>query len=177
MCATYNITNSTATIIQQELDRGVAVTDNIMNNGAPWSTLFVKQTFFAEGYKYYLSVISASTTKDAQTVWSGLVESKVRLLVGGVERAPVIEIAHPFNKGFQRIHKCLTEDHVEQVKKGSIAYQVKETITTDLSHPNVGGGIVKDETASDNSESKGDDGSTMVYTETFYIGLQMHPGK
>src|ERR1700722_17480476 len=119
MCATHNVTLSTREIIQRELKRAGNITDQIMLGKSQWKDLFVKHTFFTHGYKYYLSIISASTTKEAQNIWSGCVESKVRLLVVGLEGHESIALAHPFNKGFERVHRCSTDEEIEKAKGGS----------------------------------------------------------
>ncbi|KAI9646077.1 polynucleotide adenylyltransferase [Ciborinia camelliae] len=176
MCATHNITNSTKEIICRELARGGNIVDRIMMGKAPWKDLFEKHTFFTQNYKYYLSVISASTTKEAQLIWAGLVESKVRLLVTNLEVHNSIAIAHPFNKGFERVHKCSSEDEIEAVKEGGLQYQINEipTVTTDPSHDPSLGIAVKDQNVEVLAADKKE---TMVYTTTFYIGLELHEGE
>lgn len=177
MCATHNVTRSTKAIIQEELTRGVAIMEKIMDGKAHWRELFAKHTFFTQGYKYYLSVISASTTQDAQRDWAGTVESKVRLLVQNLDNDESIKIAHPFIKGFERTHKCRTDEEVEKAKSGSLEYQVQES---EIANPEdsladkTGGthGTIDGE-----QKPNGDERSTMVYTTTFYIGLELHKGK
>ncbi|KAK1464397.1 hypothetical protein CCUS01_07970 [Colletotrichum cuscutae] len=127
MCATYNITRSAMTVIQQELSRGCDITDNIMLGKSPWSDLFVKHTFFTKGYKYYISVITASTDKEAHKIWSGYVESKVRVLVQGLEQHQSIALAHAFNKGYERRHRCANDAEVSQVQAGSFSFLAKDS--------------------------------------------------
>ncbi|KAF6836055.1 poly polymerase [Colletotrichum plurivorum] len=124
MCATYNITRSAMTVIQQELQRGCDITDNIILGKAPWCDLFVKHTFFTQGYKYYISVITASTDKEAHKIWSGYVESKVRVLVQGLEQHQSIALAHAFNKGYDRRHRCANDEEVQQVQAGNLSFLV-----------------------------------------------------
>ncbi|KAJ0288895.1 hypothetical protein CBS470a_004610 [Colletotrichum nupharicola] len=131
MCATYNITRSAMTVIQQELTRGCEITDNIMVGKNPWSDLFVKHTFFTQGYKYYISVITASTDKEAHKIWSGYVESKVRVLVQGLEQHQSIALAHAFNKGYERRHRCTSDEEVQQIQAGSLNFLVKDSQATD----------------------------------------------
>lgn len=126
MCSTFNITQSAKTVILQELERAGEITDGIMMGRRPWKDLFTKHTFFTEDYKYYISVTSTSKTKEAHKVWSGYVESKVRLLVQGLERHPSIAIARPFNKGYDRVHWCKNDAEIEQVQNGSLAHIMKE---------------------------------------------------
>ncbi|KAF9875656.1 poly polymerase [Colletotrichum karsti] len=126
MCATYNITRSAMTVIGKELARGCDITDNIMIGKSPWSDLFVKHTFFTEGYKYYISVITASTDKEAHKVWSGYVESKVRVLVQNLEQHLSIALAHAFNKGYDRRHRCSNDEDVQRVQAGSLDFLVRD---------------------------------------------------
>ena len=66
MCATHNITTSTLTIIKRELSRANDITTQVFNGQKAWKDLFERHTFFSQGYKYYLTITSASRTKEAQ---------------------------------------------------------------------------------------------------------------
>jgi poly(A) polymerase len=127
MCATFNVTQSAMSVIQEELKQGAETSDLIMMGKKPWKELFVKHTFFTKGFKYYLAVTTCSTNKEAHKIWSGFVESKVRLLVQGLERHPSIALARPFNKGYERAHHCKNEAQVEAVQNGVLQYIVKKT--------------------------------------------------
>ena len=111
-------------VITRELQRAADISDSITAGKRSWADLFVKHTFFTSGYKYYISVITASTTKEAQKVWSGYVESKVRVLVQGLERHTSIALAHAFNKGYSRTHRCTNEDQVKQVRNGILSFKI-----------------------------------------------------
>ncbi|KAB5558616.1 Poly(A) polymerase central domain-containing protein [Coniochaeta sp. 2T2.1] len=127
MCATFNVTKSALTVIQEELKNGAELSDLIMMGKKPWKELFVKHTFFTKGFKYYLSVTTCSTNKEAHKIWSGYVESKVRLLVQGLERHPSIALARPFNKGYERTHFCKNDAEIEAVQNGDTRYITKKT--------------------------------------------------
>ncbi|KAK4123536.1 Poly(A) polymerase [Parathielavia appendiculata] len=123
MCATHNVGRSSMAVIQQELEKGAQVTDEIMIGRRPWKDLFTKHTFFTSGFRYYLTVIASSRTKKAQNAWSGFVESRVRVLVNKLEMHPSIALARPFNKGYDRMHRCKSNAEVEEVvSAGSLAY-------------------------------------------------------
>ncbi|KAI1504273.1 Poly(A) polymerase pla1 [Biscogniauxia marginata] len=126
MCATFNITHSTKAIIQRELERGAKITEKIRTSKLAWKDLFGKHTFFTTDHKYYLAVIATSTTKEAHKIWSGFVESKVRVLVGEVERHASIALARPFNKGYERQHLVKTDQETEDVQNGSLAYVIQD---------------------------------------------------
>jgi poly(A) polymerase len=185
MCSTHNITVSTKTIIIRELERGGDITDKIFTGQLQWKDLFAKHTFFTNGYKYYLSIIAASRTKDAQLVWSGLVESKVRLLVSNLETQGSIEVARPFNKGFDRVHRCKDESEIEAVISGDLNYQAKDikTETTDFVHDpkhiaaaEGGADDMKMPISNGETATDGPDVHT-IYTTTYYIGIELAQGE
>ncbi|KAK7417416.1 polynucleotide adenylyltransferase [Neonectria magnoliae] len=193
MCATFNITRSSMTIIKRELQRGLELSENIMIGKRPWSDLFVKHTFFTAGYKYYISVISASKTKEFHKIWSGYVESKVRMLVQKLEQHQSIAIAHAFNKGYDRRHRCNNDSEIEQVQDGCLDFLIMDNsdeqpavkseaeeelgIKNELNdkvdlkrefeeQPSIKHESLEDEKASESS-------STTVFTTTHYIGLEL----
>lgn len=124
MNSTFNITKSGMIVIQRELKRALEITELIMADKKPWSDLFAKHTFFTSNYKYYISVIATSETKEAHKMWSGYVESKVRMLVQKLETHQNIALAHPFNKGYERRHRCKSSEEIAQVQEGSLAFMV-----------------------------------------------------
>lgn len=196
ICSTNTVTYSTLEVMYRELKRGREITEKIMMSKAPWKDLFIKHTFFTQDYKHYLVVTSSSLTKEAQQIWSGRVESRVRLLIEELENHPSIALAHPFNKTFSRVHRCRTEQEVEKAKSGSIEYVFKEipTEANDLKNRSNGGGAVVKEgdldggkqsngevatapEAVEEDKSNKDEDFTFVYSTTSYIGLELKEGK
>ena len=164
MCATHNITLSTKKVIVRELERANAITNEIFGGKKQWKELFQKHTFFTEGYKYYLSVIAGSRSKDSQTKWSGLVQSKVRRLVTGIEMSDAgVEVAHPFNKGFDRVHRCNDEEEANIALQGSLQFQVAE--------PEV------ERVNGSESDRRGSDNGIIIYTTTYYVGIELMQGE
>lgn len=185
MCATHNVTKSTLTIISRELARADGICNQILNGDKQWKDLFERHTFFSQNYKYYLCVVSASLTKDAQLIWSGLVQSKVRRLVAGIEQSqPNVEIAHPYTKGFDRVHRVKNEDEKDEVLQGSIKYQIAEIKTETTDEANnikqtaaAQGSADNMEMPSANGNKQGDEnGSSTIHTTTFYVGIELKPG-
>lgn len=186
MCATHNITTSTKKIIDRELQLAAETTNKITDGRLQWTDLFQKHTFFTKGYKYYLSVVAASRTKEAQLIWSGLVESKVRRLVSAIEQSQAgVELAHPFNKGFERVHRCKNEEEVDAVLQGSLQFQADDvkTETTDVTND-----VTHNAAAEGNGEKmemprvEGDEqdlkegGVLTIYTTTYYVGIELAKG-
>jgi len=151
-------------VIKEELEKGVQVTEDIMRGRRPWKDLFTKHTFFTSGFRYYLTVIASSRTKKDQNIWSGFIESRVRLLVNKLEMHPSIALARPFNKGYDREHRCKNNAQFEEVVSlGSLAYlykppaeeaktEPKQEVKTEIKQEN--GVSVKEE----RPEVKGEDG-------------------
>jgi poly(A) polymerase len=168
---------STKEVIYKEVERGGNIAEQIIAGKAQWKDLFTKHTFFTADYKYYLSVITASTSEEAQLPWSGYIESRVRHLVKLLEDHPSIALAHPFNKGFARVHRCHTEAEVEKAKGGSLEHQAKDIATATTGH-GLAAVVASSKSDSGNTEQKAnsDSTTTMVYTTTHYIGLELFPG-
>ncbi|KAK6834270.1 Poly(A) polymerase [Apiospora arundinis] len=206
MCSTYNITHSNKEVIQRELLRAGQIAAQIMAGKVPWKDLFVKHSFFTQGYKYYLAIISTSKEDEAHKIWSGYIESKVRILVASLEKHHSIAIAHPFNKGFERRHRVQDAQQFEAVMDGSMSYIVKEDEKKDeapiKSETNGVGAEGKEPMASNGQaapsgqpdsanpdvKSETEDGKTgelkdvptsnlLVYTTTHYIGLELAEGR
>ena len=181
MCATYNVSKSGKTIILRELEAGNQLVQKIFENKLQWKDLFQKHSFFTKGHKYYLSVVASCSNKEEEEAWSGLVESKVRHLVNKLEeKADMIELARPFTKGFERTHRCKTDDEADAVKKGSVAYQVDETTTTESNNPQIASdnaqdGAVIPKVEDIKPETQASDESRTIYTTTFYVGIDLTP--
>lgn len=184
MCATHNITHSTMKVIKKELTRGGELVRSIYDGKAQWKDLFQRHTFFTTDYKYYLSVVSASKTKEAQLIWSGLVESKVRRLVSSIEEAqPGISLARPFTKGFDRTHQFHTQDELDQILYGKLDFLVSDSKNTDMgndaAHAAVAQGnsenLEMPKSEDDQKNSNGTSAST-VWTTTYYIGIELAEG-
>ncbi|KAL7272501.1 polynucleotide adenylyltransferase [Rhizina undulata] len=166
MCATHNITRSTKTIIIREMQRAADIMDKIMVGSYTWDKLFERHSFFTNGYRYYLSVVAAAKSKDELLGWSGLVESKLRHLVMKLEMLETIKLAHPFNKGFDKVHSCKTEEESIRVANGEFQAAGKQdgvkTEETDLQNGD----------ATPNNDE--DEETIKVYTTTYFVGLEIN---
>lgn len=155
MCSTHTITPSTKKVMMEEFLRADGIVRDIYNGQATWDSLFTRHTFFTKDHKYYLSVIAASRTKEADTTFHGLVQSRVRIIVQGIDDGQTgIEVARPYTDGIARVHRCKNEDQVEAVTKGSLDYAI----------------AAADIPASGTSEDH------IIYTMTWYIGLRLPAG-
>uniref|UniRef100_A0A6Q2ZKJ6 polynucleotide adenylyltransferase n=1 Tax=Esox lucius TaxID=8010 RepID=A0A6Q2ZKJ6_ESOLU len=91
--STYNVSTSTRTIMSEEFKYGLSVTDEILQGKADWSKLFEPPNFFQK-YKHYIVLTASASTEENHLEWIGLVESKIRVLVGNLERNEYITLAH-----------------------------------------------------------------------------------
>lgn len=118
MCATHNITKSTKDVIMAEFERGVEVMAQVNDGTANWGQLLEKHRFFFQ-YKFYLCIVAATKSSSAEHLkWSGMIESKVRLLVQKLELVEGISIAHPYVKPIESSYLATSEDHVQQIIDG-----------------------------------------------------------
>uniref|UniRef100_H0WM72 polynucleotide adenylyltransferase n=1 Tax=Otolemur garnettii TaxID=30611 RepID=H0WM72_OTOGA len=91
--STYNVSTSTRTVMVEEFKQGLAVTDEILQGKSDWSKLLEPPNFFQK-YRHYIVLTASASTEEHQLEWVGLVESKIRVLVGNLERNEFITLAH-----------------------------------------------------------------------------------
>lgn len=100
--------------------------------------------------------MSSASGSDIHKRWSGTVESKLRQLVMKLENAgdSMLEIAHPFIKGFEQVTYCLNEDEVRAAAQGEVTDEMRAR-------------------TKDSIEGKEEEGARAIWTMTFYIGLEI----
>jgi poly(A) polymerase len=91
--STHNVTQSTHKIIVQEIKRGLEIVNDIMSSKAEWKQLFTGIPFF-QRYKHYIILLLSAPDQNQFLEWSGLVEAKIRILIGNLEKNLFIDIAH-----------------------------------------------------------------------------------
>ncbi|KAJ1655795.1 polynucleotide adenylyltransferase [Dispira simplex] len=165
MCATHNVSESTQKVIMGEFAKAFEVVEQIMIRKAPWEKLFEKSRFFHQ-YKYYLQVVASSDSEEKQLKWAGMVESRLRHLVGRLEAVYDITIAHPYVKCFHRNITCTDPEEAERVKQGIFSAKSKPLNSTDAPSPQQQG-----ETNNGGNASP----TYTIYTSTMYIGLGVRP--
>ncbi|KAI3364519.1 hypothetical protein L3Q82_011299 [Scortum barcoo] len=94
-----NVSPSTLAVIMEEIQRGCAVTEEIQQKNADWSKLFETPNIF-EKYKHYILLKATSATEKQHCEWVDLVESKIRILVGILERNVHISRVHINSQSF-----------------------------------------------------------------------------
>lgn len=197
MCATFNIGHSSKIIIQKELDHFADQVDLIMLGKLPWKSLFLKHTFFTQDYKYYIIVNAASTSKENSKIWGGFVESKIRILVASLERHASVQLARPFNKGYERKHKYSgANDQWQAILDGNLQYVMKDEdsadeVKTESANDTVKAGTeptaqVENYDATEAAQPgdadvkmgiENDEGHKYAFTSTHYIGIELAPSE
>lgn len=115
MCATHNITASTQKIIMKEFKRGAEIMNDITTGQKSWSDLLTRHTFFHQ-YKFYLCIVAATEgSSEDHLKWSGMVESRLRLLIQKLEVTEGIDIAHPYVKPFENSYLCEDQNQAKEI--------------------------------------------------------------
>ncbi|KAG0173666.1 polynucleotide adenylyltransferase [Apophysomyces sp. BC1034] len=170
MCATHNVTDSTKAILLKEFKRGMDIIEKVMVGTGKWDELFEKNDFF-DAYKHYLQIIASSDSTEAQLKWSGLVESRLRQLVLKLELVDMLVLAHPYIKGIEKVHYCLTDEERWNAAHGDYTSERSFTLTEGNMEANHLEQIKEKVTLSEEDEKN----IRPVYTTTFYIGLCVEP--
>ena len=78
MNSTHNVSLTTRNIMITEFEKGMEITNNLMNGGlTDWRRLFKKFPFF-KAYKYFIQIQILSRTEEIAEKWKGYCESKIR---------------------------------------------------------------------------------------------------
>mmetsp|Transcript_16452 Transcript_16452/g.22781 ORF Transcript_16452/g.22781 Transcript_16452/m.22781 type:complete len:512 (+) Transcript_16452:161-1696(+) len=92
MNSSFNVTESTLTIMKEEFRRGNQITIQ-----EKWNELFTESNFFTK-YKVYLEVHLFAADESQHRLWEGFLESRFRVLVQQLEVHPGVKLVHPFPK-------------------------------------------------------------------------------
>ncbi|XP_077993622.1 poly(A) polymerase beta-like [Glandiceps talaboti] len=137
--STYNVTLSTKAVLVEEFKQGLAVTEEIHLMKADWSKLFEPTNFFQK-YKHYIVLSASATTEEHQLEWIGLVESKIRILTGNLERNAYIKLAHVNPEAFTPMKSDKSEKSDEQKPEFccmwfiGLAFEKLENVNVDLTY-------------------------------------------
>lgn len=93
--STFNVTFSTRSIMQDEFKRAMSICQDMSLSKKTWDDLIEPLQFF-NLFKHYIVICAKAASQDQLLQWSGLVESKIRILVSKLEINDMIELAHVF---------------------------------------------------------------------------------
>ncbi|XP_076463451.1 poly(A) polymerase beta-like [Babylonia areolata] len=102
--STYNVSNSTRSVITEEFKEGLDVVTRIFEQREEWTALFEPSNFFHK-YRHYIVLRASAEENEHHIEWKGYVESKIRLLVGNLERNPFIKLAHVMPESYGPVNE------------------------------------------------------------------------
>ncbi|XP_072265622.1 poly(A) polymerase gamma isoform X3 [Pyxicephalus adspersus] len=131
--STFNTSTSTRAVMMDEFRHGLAVTYEILQGKADWMKLFEPPNFFQK-YKHYIVLIATTSTEEHHLEWFGLVESKIRVLVGNLERNEFITLAHVNPQSFPGNRELCKDEHMSMWFLGIIFKKVEnaDSVNIDL---------------------------------------------
>ncbi|XP_072188118.1 poly(A) polymerase gamma isoform X2 [Excalfactoria chinensis] len=134
--STYNVSTSTRAVVVEELKHGLAITNEILQGKSDWPKLFEQPNFFRK-YKHYIVLTASTYTEEHHLEWVGLVESKIRVLVGNLERNKFINIAHVNPQSFPGNQEHCKQSHYVSMWFLGIVFrklESAESIKVDLTY-------------------------------------------
>lgn len=106
--STFNVSLSTRSVMQAAFRDALEVTNEIFATRGKlftWDRLFQTPPFFSGKYRHFICLSCSAQTKEDHVTWSGLIESKIRLLVSYFERNPGVTLVHVNPEQFTPIPK------------------------------------------------------------------------
>ncbi|XP_028174495.1 poly(A) polymerase type 3-like isoform X4 [Ostrinia furnacalis] len=128
--STYNVSESTRTIIMEEFRNGLAITEEVMAGKCGWDRLFETPNFFAR-YKHYIVLLASSNSAEDQLQWCGYTESKIRHLVSSLERNQLISVAHVHPVCYPSVPLHTNNGQPMALAPGSSAFEVTAEVKTE----------------------------------------------
>ncbi|NWZ60708.1 PAPOG polymerase, partial [Haliaeetus albicilla] len=128
--STYNVSTSTRAVMVEEFRHGKAVLVSFEGISSPELGCYF---FFSS--RHYIVLTASASTKEHHLEWIGLVESKIRVLVGNLERNEFISIAHVKPQSFPGSRElCKQSGYVSMWFLGIVFRKVEnaESVNVDL---------------------------------------------
>lgn len=101
--STFNVSKSTLEVMKEEFRLSLSICEEIIAGKATWDKLMEPPNFFSK-YRHYIVLEASSSTEEDQMQWYGHVESKVRHLVGNLERE-ALDLAHVWPKTYPSLEE------------------------------------------------------------------------
>lgn len=103
MNSSYNVGHPQLRRLAEEMYRADKVLNSIaMDNGITWSDLLKKNDFFTAHVHYLQVTIIADNEEDHQS-WFGFCESRLRILIAGMDSQSLGMLSYPFAKFFKNV--------------------------------------------------------------------------
>jgi poly(A) polymerase len=164
--STFNVSSSTSKVIQNEFKEGMEITDEIMLGNAEWDKIFQPPNFFLK-YRHFIVLLVSSSTADDHLEWCGLIESKIRILIGNLERNQHINLAHVNPKCFEKPTGA-KKDKDKTVSTPPVPVTATPIIESDKEKES-GGDKTPSETPSENEEPQE---PAPQFCSMWFIGLE-----
>ncbi|KAL5271851.1 hypothetical protein ACHWQZ_G000153 [Mnemiopsis leidyi] len=100
----FNVSVSNMEVLIREFKQGHVVCENVFSGKADWNSLFEPSDFFHR-YKHYIIIQAMGGDNQEHLEWSGLVESKIRILIEKLETCLNIKCAHINPIGYSHVDK------------------------------------------------------------------------
>lgn len=140
------------------------ITDEIMLGNAGWDKLFQTPNFFLK-YRHFIVLLVSSSNADDHLEWCGLIESKIRILIGNLERNQHINLAHVNPKCFEKPTGTAKKDKEKAAPVAPIVESEKEKEKAEKSENEK----TPSETPSENEESQE---QAPEFCSMWFIGLE-----
>lgn len=128
--STFNVSASTSKVMMNEFKEGMEITDEIMLGNTSWDKLFQPPNFFLK-YRHFIVLLVSSSTAEDHLEWCGLIESKIRILIGNLERNQHIQLAHVNPKSFDPVKSMKKSDD----KDGDSSKEEKTSENEEMKQP------------------------------------------
>lgn len=132
--STYNVSNSTRTIMEEEFKAGLKIMEEVFVDKTEWKVLFATPNFFHK-YKHFIVLSAYSESEEHLLEWAGLVESKVRILVSYLEKNQFVKLAHVNPSSYGPLEQSEDQEKKENVRRWFIGLEfgkVDQAISVDL---------------------------------------------
>eukprot|EP00112_Aurelia_sp_Birch-Aquarium-sp1_P004367 Seg1493.9 transcript_id=Seg1493.9/GoldUCD/mRNA.D3Y31 product=Poly protein_id=Seg1493.9/GoldUCD/D3Y31 len=132
--STYNVSITTRGIMEEEFRSGLKIMEEVYAGKTDWKALFASPNFFHK-YKHYIVLGAYSDSDEHLLEWAGLVESKVRILVGMLEKNQFVKLAHVNPSSHGPLEVSDPEQEKPNVRRWFIGLEfgkVDQTINVDL---------------------------------------------
>jgi poly(A) polymerase len=103
--STFNVTKSTRQIITNEFRDGLQTMFEIVSGEKTWHELLEEVNFFSR-YRHFICLICATEDDEDHLVFSSLVESKIRHLIGFFENNSCVNLCHVCPRQFKPLPTC-----------------------------------------------------------------------
>lgn len=134
--STFNVSHSTKNIMAQEFKIGLQACEDVFSGKSDWNGLFEASDFFHK-YKHYIVIQATAANNKEHLEWIGLVESKIRILVGHLERCQHLASAHINPSSYPHVDKDQNPFKTQWLIGLDIAKQTDKSqpINLDLTDP------------------------------------------